>query len=288
MNKTHFFGGVIFFGLLLSVATAQNVLIAVTVSPNISPFISDWREDATALVVRINNPGGEEIPRAIIKLKVTGIRSGEVVDASSVEFSIPKNGNIALYGNGKLLDASSIVFIGDVKNTAMATNRIPDDQYDVCCDVWELPTERDIATSCAQFEIRAASPPYLISPYDGETVMTRYPFFQWTPSRTTNKIEVRYSIMVRPLRGFQEPEQALESGTVQVFDRSNLSIPNVRMTTDAMELEDGMTYVWRVQVRDKSGTPLGENDGKSEVFKFTYLSAENMHEKARQDTVKTK
>jgi hypothetical protein len=290
---------IILFLLLISGAlplTAQNTLTILTVAPDISPFLADWREDATALFVRIENVGGNEVPRAIVKLVITGIKSGQVVEAKSKEFKIPANGSVTLYGNDKLLDAKSITFQGNVLSKVQASNRIPDDHYDICCDVIELPSERTIANNCAAFDIRSASPPMLISPPDGEVVMTKYPFFQWMPSRTTNKIEARYTVTVRPLRDFQTPEQSLASGTVKIFDKADLTIPNAQMTSEALELEDGKTYVWQVQARDRARHPLGENDGKSEVFKFTYMTPESMHSQQAKkdslgtavDTVKTK
>ena len=274
-------------GTFASDVIAQSVLITVTVAPDISPFIADWREDATALFVRIDNVGGTDLPRALLHVNVTGVRNGQVVEARSKEFSVPKNSSITLYGNGSLLDAKTVSFFGKIQSKVMSTNRIPDDDYDICCDLLTLPSDKIVSTSCSQFSIRAASAPMLISPMDAETVMLKYPIFQWMPSRTPNRIEVKYRLIVRPLREFQTPLQSMTSGAVVVFKRDNITMPNIQMTTDAIDLESGKSYVWQVQALDRSNKPLGENDGKSEVFTFTYMNPETMHERARQDTVKT-
>jgi hypothetical protein len=272
--------------LCAGAATAQNALTVITVSPDMSPFPSDWREDPTAVFVRIDNVSAQDIPRAIMRMVITGIRSGQVMETRSKEFSVPKNGSITLYANDKLFDAKSVNLRGKIESKMQASNRIPDDDYDICCDLLEQPSQQVLSTSCSQFSIRAASAPMLIAPTDGETIMLQYPIFQWMPSRTTNRIEARYSLTVRPLRDSQTPIQSMTSGTVTVFKKTGISQPNLQMTTDAIELEDGKSYVWQVQAFDRSQKPLGENDGRSEVFVFTYRSSESMHQKAPQDSLK--
>jgi hypothetical protein len=272
--------------LCASSGIAQNVLMTVTVSPDISPFISDWREDANSILVHIDNMGDADIPRAILHITVTGVRSGRVFEARSLEFSVSHNSSITLAGNGSLLDASSISYSGKIKAQVMETNRIPDDDYDICCDMKSLPDQKPITTSCSQFSIRAASAPLLISPADKEVVLLKYPIFQWLPSRTINRMEVKYRIMIRPLREFQTALQSMTSGTVDVFTKEDITAPNIQMTTDAIELEDGKSYVWQVQALDRGNRPLGENEGKSEVFQFTYQTPETMHQQMQQDSLK--
>jgi len=278
MNRMSFIVVMWFMVILTTASLGQNVMTIVTVAPNISPFISDWREDATMIYVRIDNVGGAGIERARLHVTVTGITYGLVIEANSLEFSIPENGSIILRGTDKLLDVKSVSFKGKTEKRIRATNRIDDDHYDICVDVIDLSSDEIISNSCAPFDIRAASAPVLLYPPDGEIITLKYPVFQWVPSRTTNKIEPRYSIQVRPLRQKQTPTQSLESATVEVFDKDNLTMPSVMLDTKAIELEDGQTYVWQVQARDRSGKPLGENDGKSEVFTFTYMSLETFHE----------
>ncbi len=272
------------FALLLLAASAlpapaqtKVVSMRLVAAPNISPFIADWREDPSMLYLVIDNLGGAEIPRARVNIEVTGMKYDRVVEAQSLEFSIPANGTVRLSGNDKLLDVKSVVFHGDVEKRVTASNRIDDDQYTVCAELFELPDETSLARICTNFEIRAASAPVLLQPEDGAVITVKYPVFQWIPSRTINRIDALYTLTVRPVRQTQSPQQSFESASVTVFEKSGLTFPTVMMGTDAIELEDGQNYVWQVQAFDRSGKPLGENEGKSEYRTFRYMTLESFH-----------
>lgn len=251
------------------------VSMRLIVAPNISPFIADWREDPTMVYLVIDNIGGAEIPRARVTIEITGIKYDRVVDAQSLEFSIPANGSVRLSANDRLLDTKSVVFHGDVDKRVTASNRIDDDQYTICAELFELPDETSLARICSNFEIRAASAPFLLQPEDGAVITTKYPVFQWIPSRTINRIDALYTLTVRPVRETQSPQQSFESASVTIFQKSGLTFPTVMMGTEAIELDDGQSYVWQVQAFDRSGKPLGENEGKSEYRTFRYLTLQS-------------
>ena len=275
----------IFFGIFFywtACAIAQNTLTIIIVSPDVSPFLSDWKEDPNMVFIRVDNVGGTEIPRALLSVTISGIKMGEVASFKSKEFVIPANGSVTLYGNDKLIDVKTVSFKADIEKKVAASNRIPDDHYDICTDVLDLSDDKILSTTCAQFDIRAASAPVLLQPIDADVVTTKYPLFQWVPTRTTNRMEVLYTLRVFPLREFQTPVQSIESGTVRVFEKSDISVPSAIMTTEAIELEDGQTYVWQVQAHDRNREPIGENSGKSEVFQFMYLSPESFHRMQQQ------
>lgn len=249
----------------------------IIITPNISPYIHEWTEESRMVSVQINNLGKTAIEQAQLIITVTGIEKGQVAEFRSSVFIIPANGNIVLYGK-QLIDTPTLVMEESIKSNVATSSRIPDDNYTFCVDVIDIAQDsKEIATSCAPFFIRAVNPPILLQPSDNDTVNIKYPLFQWTPVKSINKLELRYRIIVCKKREYQTPQQTIESCTEQTFKKSDLISANVLMTTDAIQLEDGQTYAWLIEIYDKYGNPLGENNGKSEVFQFTYKSLESIN-----------
>jgi hypothetical protein len=267
----------LFIIFLLNGNTFSQVLNRIIITPDISPYIHEWTEESRMVSVKIDNLGNREIPQAKLILTVTGMEKGNVAEVRSQVFRIPASGNIVLYGK-QLFDPSTLVLDESVKSKVAASSRIPDDNYTLCVDVIDLDQDgKEIATNCSPFFVRAVNPPILLQPADNDTINIKYPLFQWTPVQSVNKLELTYRLRVCKKRDYQTPQQSLESCAEQTFVKLDMTTPNVMMPTSAIQLEDGQTYVWQVEIYDKYGNPLGENYGKTEVFQFTYKSLELMN-----------
>lgn len=266
---------IILFNLLNGNIFSQ-VMNQIIITPDISPYIHEWTEESRMVSVKINNMGQTEIPQAQLLLTITGIERGSVAEFRSKIFKIPASGDVVLYGK-QLVDPETLTMDESIKSKITATSRIPDDNYTLCVDVIDLEQDsKEIATSCAPFFVRAVNPPILIQPADNDTINIKYPLFQWTPVKSVNKLELRYKLTVCKKADYLSAQQAMENCTEQTFMKPDLLSPNVMMSTDAIQLEDGLTYVWSVEIYDKYGNPLGENYGKTEIFQFTYKSLESI------------
>ena len=80
--------------------------------------------------------------------------------------------------------------------------------------------------------------------------------------------EVTYHLKICEVLEGQTKEQAIEGYPLHEADLVNQT--SYPYPADAPDLDSGKTYVWQVQAKDPSGSPLGENEGKSEIWAFTY------------------
>ena len=123
---------------------------------------------------------------------------------------------------------------------------------------------------CQTFTLQVAVAPSLLHPPDEGVVSTRFPAFQWNSASMKAGIRIRYRIRITELKPGQSPQQALESNPA-VFTTENLAVPTCVYPVRAESLKSGLQYVWRVQAFDEYGSPLGDNNGKSEIRVFRYI-----------------
>jgi hypothetical protein len=271
--------------LLSSFPAMSQYILEVTISPDISPFLGDWFEDTKMITVRFESPQ-YTMPNLQLVVTVTGLEHGEILESRSSIFTAYQKMAVFFHGRD-LITPSSVDLNSDIKSSFNQSNRLPDDNYTFCVEVYQ-GVDTSIATRCVPFFIRAVNPPILLQPTDNDTINIKYPFFQWTPVRTINKMDIKYRLKVCRKKDFQTPEQAMLSCTEQIFFKQDLSSPNTVMTTDAVQLEDGGTYIWQVEVYDKYGNPLGDNNGKSEIFQFTYHSLTTIDKNLKLDNEEEK
>jgi hypothetical protein len=114
-------------------------------------------------------------------------------------------------------------------------------------------------------------PPQLLTPENGSTVNGAPEFF-WTSAVLPRGFRGKYSLKIVPVSQGQSAAAAFSSN-------SPVHQASMRRTQDAWPeggpaLKNGQTYAWCVQVVDADGNPVGENNGLSEVFTFTYKETE--------------
>ena len=57
------------------------------------------------------------------------------------------------------------------------------------------------------------------------------------------------------------------------FNQEMITVTSLIYPVAGLPFKDGIQYVWQVQAFDEYHNPLGDNQGKSEVWTFTFVEA---------------
>jgi Ca2+-binding RTX toxin-like protein len=134
---------------------------------------------------------------------------------------------------------------------------------------------------CRPFSVRAVDqqtyqPPQAISPADGTVIneadVKKPVTFRWTPVVPKPREAVTYKLRVFEIRQGQTATTAVKSGNPllekEVTNQTQFVLPSLSQLTIAM----GSSYGWYVQATNLEGTPIGGNNGMSNIMTFGFLS----------------
>ena len=116
------------------------------------------------------------------------------------------------------------------------------------------------------------SPPFLMFPFNGDSIDYPLPFFQWEASTPIeNQTNISYSFKMVELLPNQSPQHAIATNYPWHEERlPNLGETELNYLNEARPLEALKTYVWQVAARDTNSLQTA----KSEVSIFTYAPPE--------------
>lgn len=258
-------------------AQAQPLQMQVVAQALQSPYLSDYERSPGALVVTVGNPTAEEV-----RFKVVGtlklVRQNRIVasikSTAAREVSVAAQGSVTLQAPD-ILDASWLEFSEPDRELALRTNRIPEGEYELCVSIVDARTLQPLQTSlrqpvCRQFRTQTPQAPRLLAPQNAQAVAQLYPQFSWTPTFFVSGRTALYVVTICKMLPGQTPRQALEGNVPLVKSEpqqgTSFSYPATAEQLD--QITDAASFVWQVQAVDENGTPIGENNGKSEIFTF--------------------
>lgn len=255
-----------FLMITFSETTAQwNTIL--TVKPNPSPFISKWERDSgiTILTIIYSGTASQEIT---LQLRISERRSGEMVKANSSAISFAVGPSSQTFTSLDYLDWNSVKYNSNIKDFVTRTGRLPEGNYTLC--VYIMKDNAKLAEACADFTIVLPDPPQLLTPANKDSINTNLPAFQWTPVIVPSEIAVAYKFKLCEVLAGQIPQKALTANR-PIYEAEIISSNVLQYPPDAFPLEKGKTYVWQVQAVDPdSNEPVSSNNGKSEIWVFTY------------------
>jgi len=149
------------------------------------------------------------------------------------------------------------------------SGRFPAGDYEVCVEVKLLENDEILGRACYNFIATLPGAPRLVSPVDLSTVIENTPFFQWTaPIPLPTGALVSYRLKICEIRQDQTPFDAINS--IAHFEEEIYLATSLLYPIGAQEFEIDKRYAWQVQAVDEDDYPIGDNDGKSEIWTFTY------------------
>ena len=153
------------------------------------------------------------------------------------------------------------------REALIRTGNFPSGEYEICVYVRYKSNNNNCGSDCIQHSIEIIPAPMLISPNDSENVVIR-PLFTWMQAVIPG-LDIRYKIKIVEIKNKQSPETAMKKNPAW-FEESNIMTNIFPYPVSANEFADSGKYAWQIQSIDFSGSPLGENNGLSEITSFMY------------------
>ena len=241
---------------------AWNTFLNVRADP--SPYIADWEADPSIVTLVLSYSGNGNQPFFLDGRILRG--NTPLVTGRSTPFEFVRPSQLILTTRDGIWERDNVTYTASLRDQIERTGRIPDGEYQFCVEVRAGVPEApgvQLAQDCAPFSITAPQPPSLLGPADSDTVRVPYPTFLWTPVVLGSRAQVRYHLRVAPVLPGQTPLDALNN--VPQYE-ADLSSTVASYPPSALPLDDSTRYVWQVQALDGAGQPVGERQGKSEVW----------------------
>ena len=267
----------ILLGLVLPVK-AQQVAVSLLPPPPNQLNVEDlWR-------LTLTNNSADAI-QVILRGEALEKTEGLLFEASSSVFMLEPGFTTVMAGEIGPID----VGYGnpEYQEYISRTGSAPSGTYTVCVNAVTAETMEVLGSDCIQQSIEEIPPPELVSPLNGDVVMEEYPLFSWQVNpEQTGDVGINYTLRIVELLGNQSPYEAMESNPAW-FEESGISMNSFTYPVGARSFNEGgfegmnieeyfremdsypeNTYCWQVQSFDEDDNPLGENEGKSEVWVF--------------------
>ncbi len=235
-----------------------------------SPYLSDYERNPTNGSLTITNNSGTDT-EVILELTIIREQSGILAHGSSNPFTVTSGGTVQL-NSDRFVDWGSVSYDGAFRDEILRTGRLPEGEYSICITIRDIAGNSLATDICATFTIVYPAPPSLIFPMDGDSVITQYPVFTWTPLNVPPEYQLRYVLTIVEVLSGQSDHQALLANIPQ-YDNDQLVTTNFQYPMDGLPLEAGKRYVWQVQAVDQNGFPPSSNQGRSEIWSFVVRSS---------------
>jgi len=278
---------VILFGLLYTEqaaaqSTAQVNIIGI---PQIlpSPFISDFESNVFGgtYQVQVNVLGGG-LPSERIRFRVRLTLDGEIlVDEESLPVDLEPGMNMLTpFPDNAFFDVSFANVLDKLPGSrirqAYQSGALPEGNYTLVIEPILAQSGAPAgAPGVANFTVLYPQPPILIAPSD-ESLLAEsmsVPVFSWSPIMGPPGTSFEYEFLLVQLFDDQSVGDALVSNRAHAEATVNNNI--FPYTPVNLPLEVGESYAWQITARDVNGQIPVKNDGKSEIYTFTYGDEED-------------
>lgn len=254
---------------------ADSQTIQLILSPNPSPYISDWESRTETASLIINNPTNEDIRVKVRAVLLNG--KGEIV-AQTINskmniLNIPPG--VSQYNAEDIFPAHALDYQGDLERTTAQTGRVPDDNYQFCVSLIDPDTHEPVGPSgevCRIFSILDYQAPVLLTPVDLEVIPPSDAFgimFRWTPVMPSPRGIVTYRLQIFELLEGQENAFIALSNNQPIVEKDYKGITQTQWPVEFAPPEPGRSYVWTVTPLDDEDRKIVDGYGFAEPFSFT-------------------
>ena len=281
--------------LILSIPSAlvaqSQVQVTISGIPQIlpSPFISDFEQNvfAGAYSAQINVTGSSSV-RVRFNVRVT-LGNEVLVDETSLpeEFD-PGFTVLSPFTDFVEFNVTTSEVLDELPSSrvrqAYQTGAFPEGDYRITIEPQVVGSGMPGIPGFANFMVRYPQPPTLVSPNNGETIaeLVSTPVFMWSPVNGPPGSTFQYDFLLVEVFENQTPEDAILSNREHA-STSRVGATMVPYTPDFLPLEEAKTYAWQVTASDVAGDVPLKNEGRSEIYTFTYSEPEE--DEDEQDTM---
>lgn len=290
---------IIFIALLLSISAAQSqVGITVVTRSPMPAKISEWQRDRSLFQVVITNPAGsKEFRNARISYVIKEFGTSHIIAQSLDDspfiprFTIPAGFSVTPRFGGDIISENATKVDPNLQKVVSTTNSIPEGSYEFCVRLFdgegnELGSTGSTEGICRLFNVVIGDPPSLILPEDKSVLkVDQMPIFVWTGVQTAGNV-VRYKLRVTPIFKGQSQRFAIDYNPVMYEKITNAT--SLRYGQDGLPFSYyplAVGFAWQVQAIDERNQPATRNDGKSEIFTFSFTKKQgNNNDDSSTDT----
>ena len=261
-------------GMVVAQSTSN---VSITGIPGIlpSPFFSDFEQNVYNGVyqVQANVVGNSSVN---VRFHVTISKDGqELMDETSLPIELDPGMNLlSPFPNFVEFSKTTNQVLNDLPSEMVQQvfqgGTFPEGDYTITMQAYEVGSNIPAGSSgVATFMVRYPQPSILLTPANATTVDIDFPVFSWTPVMAPQGTTIEYDFLLVEVFDGQNPGDALlsnrEHAAVQLI--GNTTLP---YTGEYLPLEQGKTYAWQVTARDANDQIPIKNNGRSEIYVFTY------------------
>ncbi|MFC1888058.1 hypothetical protein ACFLYK_04550, partial [Candidatus Cloacimonadota bacterium] len=251
--------------------SAQTIQLQMDSSP--SPYLSDWEFIRETAMLMVTNSGMEDIEAKISSQLYRG--TSDLIaetDLSDMPIQYFPPGVSTYYPEDLVPFAAINVHDDSIEESVIRTGMIPADTYTLCINLVDPISNQPLIDepACQTFLITSYQPPILIQPVNNEEIMlTGAPqiTFRWTPVVPSPEGLINYRVTVFEVLEGQYPEEAFQ-GNMAITEEYVTGMTQMIWPPYYPLPEVPMSYVWAVQALDDQDRPIGEPEGRSELFTF--------------------
>lgn len=146
------------------------------------------------------------------------------------------------------------------------TGFLPYGNYQICLKVYAYQTNEELGTECIEEEVTPLSPPLLLSPENSSIIPTPFPLLVWIPpAPISSAVKVLYELRITDLQPNQTPYDAI-TRNYNVFEQNDIKNTFQQYPSNALPIEIGKTYAWKIIAKTATGIFIGE----TEIWTFKY------------------
>ena len=243
--------------------------------PYPSPYISDWETKMDMAALSITNNRADPLDLKLHAVICTA-DGREIARGWSLPLTVLP-GLTEEIASDQFIDWGSVTYDRSLQSQAISTGRLPEDIYAFCIGIYTADTQELLDEVEAEFNILSFGQPSLISPEDGSILEILQQPFEWTPITDFSEFETSYWFRIYEVLPGQNPMDAIASNMAfheeELFNQTMFLYP-----IDAQEFEKGKQYLWYVQATDGAGKSIGENEGRSELWTFSFETSSDPQE----------
>lgn len=136
---------------------------------------------------------------------------------------------------------------------------LPFGNYEVCIKAYVVGGIEDLASACQSIEVTPISPPLLLAPENASAIQEKYPLLAWLPPMPIGKDKVLYDLKLVEIQPNQTPYDAIQRNFA-LLERNNIVGTTLQYPANAMGIEDGKRYAWKIFAKTDKNKPIGETE----------------------------
>jgi len=174
-------------------------------------------------------------------------------------------GNLTLSTGAKQVQASDLTPIQYTYLSSAMADRDPDGflsigSYQACYTIVQNnEAATPLAEDCINFDVLPLSPPLLNTPFNEDTLQTKFPQFTWLPPTPLNLFSnLSYQFNLVEVQPGQNPLDAVQQN-IPVYTNYNSTDLFINYPSSGLALDTGRQYAWQI-IAQNNLQPVSQSD----------------------------